>query len=466
MGSFSTNAPSQLLNALLVTYTKNEINVSTVFNGSLFPLAVKPKTMLQCARGMPDRFGVAAQSRQVVVDKLRAAVERASFEQVQTPLMEPSTLYNRTLGQGSDIVQKEMYTLLDRSGNSMTLRPEGTAGVVRAILSAGTQYKLPQKLWYEGCMFRYERPQRGRFREFRQFGIEMIGSEGYMADVEAINLANVALKNYLGIQDTDLLINTLGSNDSRKSYQQALTSYYHSCLKDLSLDSQRRLERGNALRVLDSKDAKDKMINAEAPKLVKYLSKECLKRFHAVQEALETLGISYKVDDCLVRGLDYYSHTVFEFTESSDVASPNAVLAGGRYSDLFQELGSRESVDCVGWAAGVDRLSSMISRLVDEKLKIAVIPVMSDSNLQFRAFKVASELMMNQDNHQWNVHYCHTLSMKKGLKQANALGCKIGIFIGPDELQKNTASVKLLDSREQFSVKLDDLASFLSTKVL
>ncbi|DBA03267.1 TPA: hypothetical protein N0F65_011626 [Lagenidium giganteum] len=324
----------------------------------------KKSAAVSRVRGTRDLLPDELEQHISVVRTLQDAVQRYGFRQIQTPLLEYTDLFCCSLGDGSDIVMKEMYTFEDNSGKSVTLRPEGTAGVVRALVSNSLMYSLPQKLSYTGSMFRYERPQRGRYREFQQFGAEYIGSAGPSVDVEVIAMAADALA-ALGIKENIRLeMNSLGDTESRARYRVALENYFEQYKCELSTDSQNRLERGSVLRILDSKSESDQQIVAEAPQLDQYLSEDAAARFDMVVGGLEALGIDYRLNSRLVRGLvilSCYAGLRIElltnaFVEKNDDGSSGiAVLAGGCYDSLVDTLGG-PATSCIGWAAGLDRL--------------------------------------------------------------------------------------------------------------
>ncbi len=338
---------------------------------------------LQPARGTQDLLPKAARRHRWVTETARKVSELYGYAEISTPIFEFTEVFTRPIGETSDIVSKEMYTFRDRGGEDVTLRPENTAGVVRAVLSNGLTQETPLKFFYNGPMFRYERPQKGRFRQFHQIGVELLGVAQSQADIEVIALGQRIL-NALGIGDRVLLkINTLGDLESRIAYRQALVAYFASRREDLSEDSRRRLD-ANPLRILNSKDPRDISVNAGAPPFDRYLNEESRDFFTHVRNGLDRLGIphhlssnhqlniKYDWDRNLVRGLDYYTHTVFEFV-TTDLGAQGTVLAGGRYDGLVELMGG-PSMPGVGWAAGIERLALLIAEPPAPR-PIAVVPI-------------------------------------------------------------------------------------------
>uniref|UniRef100_A0AAV1VMR3 histidine--tRNA ligase n=1 Tax=Peronospora matthiolae TaxID=2874970 RepID=A0AAV1VMR3_9STRA len=418
-------------------------------------------------RGTRDVLADELQHHREVLQVLQQTVEGYGFRSIQTPLLEYTDLFSRSLGDGSDIIQKEMYTFEDKSGKSVTLRPEGTAGIVRALISNKLLSSLPQKLSYSGSMFRYERPQRGRYREFQQFGVEFVGSSGPSVDVEVIAVAADVL-DALGVQDKVVLeLNSLGDYESRARYRAALGVYFSAHRNELSTDSVNRLERGSVLRILDSKSEIDQKLVADAPQLSDFLSDESKTRFDAVLTGLSALRISYRQNPRLVRGLDYYSNTVFEFVQQTSDAPDKertthggiTVLAGGCYDGLVESLGGHATV-CVGWAAGVDRLSLLREMPTKTVFSVAVVPVLvgdSSNRVLHEAMRIAKVLRRCG----LVVHFCHGCgNMKKQMKTAERYGSSYAVILGEAEICKQCVKVKNLEKREETEVPVDQLSSF------
>lgn len=311
------------------------------------------------------------------------------YQEIETPVFEFSEVFHRSLGETSDAVSKETYTFTDRGGDSITLRPEGTAGVVRAFVSEGLAQHLPLKLYYYGPMFRYERPQKGRYRQFHQLGVESLGLESPLADIECLDLAWSLLKELQLASRCELEINTLGDIESRSAYREALVQYLTPFKNQLSADSQIRFEK-NPMRILDSKDENDKKIVADAPLMQNYLNENSKKFFAEVLAGLEKLGIPYKINPQLVRGLDYYCHSVFEFT-TTELGAQSAILSGGRYDGLVEMLGGPKTAG-VGWAAGVDRLAELCATTLQNKVKAPVCFAALGDKAQLEALRMASQV--------------------------------------------------------------------------
>jgi histidyl-tRNA synthetase len=410
--------------------------------------------MLQPVRGTKDLLPEDARRYRNVIDAAYAVALRYNFQEIHTPIFEFSQVFQRTLGEASDIVSKEMYTFADRGGEALTLRPEGTAPVMRAIISNGLTQSLPLKLFYSGPMFRYERPQKGRQRQFHQIGIELVGAKTPLADAEVIALGFDVFCE-LGLQEKVVLnLNTLGDSDSRKAYRQALVAYLDRYRHDLSADSQERLER-NPLRILDSKDKKDQTILEEAPLFERHLNAESKTYFDQVQSYLNELNIPYVHNQKLVRGLDYYCHTAFEFITDS-LGAQGTLLAGGRYDGLMRQMGGPDAAG-IGWAAGIERLSLMLEAISFSKpLLIVVIP--TSPSEEPTAFKTTQTLR----RHGLVVDMGYSGNLSKRLKKASQNDASIAIIIGADEIASSTALVKFLQDGRQQHVAFGDLGRFLS----
>lgn len=412
---------------------------------------------LQPARGTRDIYGAELTAFKQVENTVRDFAKRYGFGEIQTPIFEATEVFCRGVGETSDIVSKEMYTFSDRGGESFTLRPEGTAGVVRAFVSEGMAQNLPVKLFYAGPMFRYERPQKGRYRQLHQAGVEILGAATPQTDVEVLCLAWDILC-ALGLGDNVRLeLNTLGDAESRAAYRDALVAYFSQYREQLSEDSRVRLEK-NPLRILDSKDEGDKKLIENAPEMTAYLNEPSKAFFDEVKAGLDALGIPYVVNPRLVRGLDYYRHTVFEFVTES-LGAQGTVLAGGRYDGLVRQMGGPETAG-IGFGAGIDRLALLITELgkVDpEPRPIAVVPAGEDAVLP--SMKAAHVLRQNG----FIVDEAYTGNMAKRLKKANKINACAAVIMGGDEIVKGVATVRNLDSGEQKEVPLTDLPAALES---
>ena len=333
---------------------------------------------LQPVRGTRDLIGEDFRRFAHVINTARDISQRYGFEEWATPIFEDTRVFSRTLGETSDVVTKEMYTFSDRGGDSLTLRPEGTAGVCRALVTNGLTQSLPQKVFYAGPMFRYERPQKGRYRQFHQIGCELIGPAEPLADAEVIACGWDILC-ALGIQaETVLELNTLGDAESRDAYRAALVAYFTAHKASLSADSQMRLEK-NPMRILDSKDEGDKKLVADAPTIEPYLTEHAAGFFAKVQTYLTAFGVPFVINPRIVRGLDYYSHTAFEFVTTA-LGAQGTVLAGGRYDGLVEEMGG-PSTPAIGWAAGIERLSMLVAQAPAAARPVVVLPVLPSEEM-------------------------------------------------------------------------------------
>ena len=409
---------------------------------------------LQPARGthdlLPDDFRRHAR----VIDIARETASLYGFAPVATPIFEFTEVFQRTLGDTSDIVTKEMYTFTDKGGEQVTLRPEGTAGVARALISNGLSQHLPLKYFYAGPMFRYERPQKGRQRQFHQIGAELLGVPGPQADIEVLALGQHILEG-LGVwEHTHLELNTLGDPESRDAYRKVLVAYFQDHLDRLSRDSQERLHR-NPLRILDSKDEGDRALIADAPVFADYLNQASQDFFGAVKTGLEALGIPYTVNPRLVRGLDYYTHTAFEFVTEA-LGAQGTVMAGGRYDGLVGMMGGPETPG-IGWAAGIERLALLLAETPEAPRPVAIIPVSAAE--EPAALALADRL--RRAGHAVEMGYGGNVG--KRMKRANKLNARAAILLGESELARQVATLRDLDSGEQVEVPLEQLADRLTS---
>ena len=384
-----------------------------------------------------------------VVDTARRITALYGFSEWQTPIFEDTAVFLRPLGETSDVVTKEMYTFADRGGDSITLRPEGTAGVCRALITGGLTQTLPQKVFYQGPMFRYERPQKGRYRQFHQIGIELLGSNAPLADAEVIACGWHILRE-LGLEDdVDLHLNTLGDVESRKSYRAALVSYLRMHEKQLSADSRIRLEK-NPLRILDSKDEGDKALLLGAPVIDMHLSPSANKFYLDLKSILYADDIKFELDPTIVRGFDYYNHTAFEFV-TKKLGAQGTVMGGGRYNGLVEMLGG-PNVPGVGWGAGIERLAMLMQEAP------SVAPPLIVIGDEEKSYKVASHLRGKNIA----VEVALQNSLKSGLKYANRVGAKWAIIVIAEIfLSRGTVSLKNLEDGEQSDVALEDIPARL-----
>jgi histidyl-tRNA synthetase len=403
---------------------------------------------LQPVRGTHDVLPDDGRRFRTVTESGRTIAERYGYHEIATPIFEFSEVFKRTLGDTSDIVTKEMYTFTDKGGDEITLRPEGTAGVARALISGGLSQHLPLKFFYQGPMFRYERPQKGRLRQFHQIGVELLGVAEPLGDIEVIALGAAILAE-LGIASkTRLELNTLGNAASRAAYRGVLVDYMSAHRDSLSEESLVRLER-NPLRILDSKDRGDRAVVANAPEFSASLDSESAEFFAAVREGLDALGIDYVLNPRLVRGLDYYCHTAFEFTTDA-LGAQGAVIAGGRYDGLVSTMGGPETAG-VGWAAGIERLALLLESAADPVRPVAVIP------LGAAAESAALPLVDRLRRGGLAVDLGYRGNLKRRMNRANKIHARAAVIIGEDELARNSATLRDLDSGEQSLVPLDSL---------
>jgi histidyl-tRNA synthetase len=408
---------------------------------------------LQPARGTQDLLPEAARRHRRVGDTAREMAALYGFAEIATPIFEFTEVFARPIGEHTDIVSKEMYTFTDRGGEEVTLRPENTAGVVRAVLSNGLTQSTPLKFFYSGPMFRYERPQKGRFRQFHQIGVELLGVATPQADIEVIALGQRILKE-LGIADrVKLELNTLGDPESRNHYRTGIVAYFSKYKSQLSEDSQRRLET-NPLRILDSKDKNDREIVTGAPKLTDYMTVESQHFYTQVREGLDYIDIKYDINPHLVRGLDYYTHTVFEFV-TTDLGAQGTVLAGGRYDGLVELMGG-PAMRGVGWAAGIERLAMLIAEPPKPTRPVAFVPV--GSNAELLCLREAEQLR----DAGVSVEFVYSGNLQRRLTKASRLGARFVVIVGDNEIHSGEAIVRNMDSGAQSEVALDGLAAHLA----
>ena len=409
-------------------------------------------TSVQPVRGTQSLLHEDADRLAAVVAAFDKVRRLYGFKRVEVPTIEHTAVFARTIGETTDVVSKEMYSFEDRGGEGITLRPEFTAGICRAYLSEGWQQHAPIKVATSGSAFRYERPQKGRFREFHQLDAEIIGAGEPQADVELLGFADQLLKE-LGIEGTILKLNTLGDPETRAAWRDALYEHFKSHASALSEDSQTRLER-NPLRILDSKAHQDWPVLDSAPTVDEFLTSEAADFFGKVTAGLDAAGIAWERAPRLVRGLDYYRHTSFEFI-TDRLGAQGTVLAGGRYDGLIEALGGPHT-PAVGWAAGIERLAMMIDPPAAEKPMAVVVP------LGERAEAAGQRLVADLRRAGVATDMAYRGNMKKRLSRANDAGASYALIIGDDELDKGEAQLKDLRSGEQRSVALDAVAGALS----
>lgn len=412
--------------------------------------------LIQALRGTRDILPEEVSYWQQVEAVARMVLSKAVYQEIRSPIFETTGLFERGIGEATDVVGKEMYTFSDRGDRSVTLRPEGTAGVVRAFIEHGLHAQGGvQRLWYTGPMFRYERPQAGRQRQFHQIGVELLGSSDPRADVEVIAIATDILQT-LGLKTLTLDLNSVGDSEDRHRYREALINYLTPHKDELDEDSQDRLTR-NPLRILDSKDERTKEITANAPSILDYLSDDSKRHFDTVQSLLTQLGVKYRLNPRLVRGLDYYTHTAFEI-QSSDLGAQATVCGGGRYDRLVQELGGPDT-PAVGWAIGMERLIILL-----QQLQAPPIPA-PDIYMVSRGEKAEGQaLILTQQLR--NAGFTVELDLSgsgfgKQFKRADRSGAVACVVLGDAEAENNTLKLKWMATKEEKAIAQSELMSML-----
>ena len=413
---------------------------------------------IQAIRGMNDCLPEISGTWQKVESVLRQTVASYGYQEIRTPIVESTDLFKRSIGEVTDIVEKEMYTFEDRNGDSLTLRPEGTASCVRAGNEHGLLYNQQQRLWYMGPMFRHERPQKGRYRQFHQFGVETYGMDGPDIDLEVILLSARFWKAFGIEQHVKLQINTLGSNEARAAYRDMLVAFLKERADQLDEDSLRRLET-NPLRVLDSKNPDVQAAIADAPALIDHLDEESKVHFETLCARLTQAGIPFEINPRLVRGLDYYNRTVFEWVTES-LGAQGTVCAGGRYDGLVEQLGGK-ATPAVGFAMGIERLVLLLTTLTEEgqdtSFADVYVTAMGDESQSY-AIEVAEHLRNSLPKTRIMMH-CGGGNFKKQLKRADKTGARLALLLGNDEMQSREVGVKpLRDGQEQVTVSFDALS--------
>jgi histidyl-tRNA synthetase len=420
---------------------------------------------IQAIRGMNDCLPTETNIWQMVESVLRRVASNYGFAEIRMPIVESTALFKRSIGEVTDIVEKEMYTFDDRNGDSLTLRPEGTACCVRAGNQHGLLYNQEQRLWYMGPMFRHERPQKGRYRQFHQFGLEAFGIATHDIDAEVILLTS-RLWRELGINEfVTLELNSLGSNEERANYRDALVEFLTEKEELLDEDSKRRMH-SNPLRVLDSKNPDVQSALVGAPKLSDYFGQDSLEHFEGVCQRLDDAGIDYVINDKLVRGLDYYNRTVFEWVTDS-LGSQGTICAGGRYDGLVEQLGGKATPG-FGFALGIERLVLMLTSL--EKVQnlrpqVDVYIIMLGEGADVKGNALAEQWRDKVSEIRIQCH-CGGGNMKKQMKRADKSGAQVAIIIGEDEIANETVTIKYLRGQhEQQSMAFSEVPSLLSNLI-
>ena len=403
-------------------------------------------------RGTHDLFGEEIKKFNTIISKVKDTARKFGFNELITPIFENSELFKKPLGEQSDVVLKEMYTFKDRNEDEITLRPEYTTPMIRAAISNGLLNNLPTKLFGTGQMFRRERPQKGRYRQFNQINVENFGSDDLFADIEIINLANNLLTEVLPDRKITLHINSLGTRENLTYYKKILSKYFIEYKNLLSSESIDRINT-NPLRILDSKNIEDKDIIKNSPKIIELLSKSDLNIYEEIKKCLTDLGIPVFEDPTLVRGLDYYCHTVFEF-KTNEIGSQDTLIGGGRYNGLIKTLGGKD-IPGVGWAGGIERIMLLMSDIPskDKDIHLAIL----DPRYRIHAIKIYDFLIKNNFSVYWNYKY----NLKKSLSLANEKKADYIVIVGENEKENDNFSIKNLSNGNQAILDFNNILDYL-----
>ncbi|MDP2545369.1 histidine--tRNA ligase [Photobacterium damselae subsp. piscicida] len=415
---------------------------------------------IQAIRGMNDCLPTQSPLWQKVEGTVKQVISSYGYNEVRMPIVESTHLFKRAIGEVTDVVEKEMYTFEDRNGDSLTLRPEGTAGCVRSGIQNGLLYNQEQRLWYIGPMFRHERPQKGRYRQFHQFGVEVFGLNGPDIDAELI-MMTARLWRELGIHEhVTLELNSIGSLEARAEYRTALIAFLEQHMEVLDEDAKRRMYT-NPLRVLDTKNPEIQNILGDAPKLSEYLDQDSREHFAGLCELLDAAGIKYQVNERLVRGLDYYNRTVFEWVTDS-LGAQGTVCGGGRYDGLVEQLGGKVT-PAVGFAMGLERLVLLMETLEQTEVRrsVDVYMVTAGEGTLAAGMKLAEVLRSQIPNLRVMTHF-GSGNFKKQFKRADNVGAVVALVLGENEIAENTVVVKDLRGGEQITMNQDDVAAKLA----
>ncbi len=418
---------------------------------------------IQAIRGMNDCLPTQSPLWQKVEGTVKQVISAYGYNEIRMPIVESTHLFKRAIGEVTDVVEKEMYTFEDRNGDSLTLRPEGTAGCVRAGIQNGLLYNQEQRLWYIGPMFRHERPQKGRYRQFHQVGVEVFGLNGPDIDAELI-MMTARLWRELGIHEhVRLELNSIGSLEARAEYRKALIAFLEQHLDVLDEDAKRRMYT-NPLRVLDTKNAAIQEILVDAPKLSEYLDPESKEHFDGLCELLDAAGIKYQVNERLVRGLDYYNRTVFEWITES-LGAQGTVCGGGRYDGLVEQLGGK-ATPSVGFAMGLERLVLLMEALEQDEVRrsVDVYVVTAGEGTLAAGMTLAEKLRTEVSGLRVMTHFGGG-NFKKQFKRADNVGAAVALVLGENEIAKNTVVVKDLHGGEQTTMAQDEVAAKLAALI-
>ena len=416
---------------------------------------------INAIRGMNDLYGDQSHAFDYLVQTAESVLKQYGFQSIRLPIVEKTELFARSIGEVTDIVEKEMYTFEDRNGDSLTLRPEGTAGCVRAVIQNGLAHNQIQKLYYTGPMFRHERPQKGRYRQFNQFGVEVFGIESVDIDAELIALS-ARLWERLGLQNLELQINSLGSQTARQAYRDILVAYLEEHKSELDEDSLRRLNT-NPLRILDTKNPDMKALVDAAPKLMDHLDDASKQHYDDLKAHLDDLGVAYVENPNLVRGLDYYNRTVFEWV-TTELGAQGTVCAGGRYDGLVEQIGGKPT-PAVGFAMGIERLMALLmdNELVHEENGPDVYMVLAGDSTKRPGLVISEQIRENLPDIKVQMN-CGGGSFKSQFKKADKSGARIALVLGEDEVNQKQIAVKYLrEEREQEMVPWDQMFTLLKT---
>jgi histidyl-tRNA synthetase len=418
---------------------------------------------IQAIRGMKDILPQQSPLWQYLEDRVRSVLSRYGYAEIRMPIVEMTELFKRSIGEVTDIVEKEMYTFADRNGDSLTLRPEGTAGCVRAGLENGLIFNQTQRLWYQGPMFRHERPQKGRYRQFHQIGVETFGLAGPDIDLELI-LITARIWQELGLEDLELQINTLGTSEERAHYRDQLVNYLRERFDELDEDSRRRLE-SNPLRVLDSKNPQMAGVIEDAPSLMEYLGDQSMAHFDRLRQGLEDTGVRYRLNQRLVRGLDYYSLTVFEWVTQS-LGAQGTVCAGGRYDGLVEQLGGK-ATPAVGFAMGLERLIAMLEAIdLKEQLAVPDVYLVMMGDRASREGVLLAEQLRSVLPKLRLITHCGGGTFKNQLKKADRSQARYALILGEDEVARQEIGLKPLRGKgAQQQIALSQLQARLAALI-
>ncbi len=410
---------------------------------------------LRAVRGTHDLYGDDIEKYNLIKKIVSQNAKIKSFNQIETPIFEFTELFSKPLGAQSDVVLKEMYTFKDRNDDLLTLRPEYTTPMIRSAITNSMLNNLPLKIYSMGPIFRRERPQKGRFRQFNQINFEILGTKDFLADLELIVVANKIINLILPNVDIKLNLNSLGSKNNLIQFKKILSKYFIKNKKKLSKESVDKIET-NPIRILDSKQEDDIEVSKSAPSIIEFISKEDLLHFEEIKNGLKTFNINFEENHRLVRGLDYYCNTVFEF-KTDKLGSQDTLLGGGRYDGLVKTLGGPDT-DGIGWAAGVERIMMLMDNITSHKENIHI--AISNEKFKNHFINITKYLDEHNISYYWNYKY----NLKKSLSKANLDKIKYVIIIGYDEFEKNYFTIKNLISGEQFKLEINDIKNFLNDK--